>query len=51
VVLHKGTWHWGPFPVGRPSVSLLNLQGLRYAEDNDCVDLTQKGFTVDVLVG
>jgi ureidoglycolate hydrolase len=51
VVLHRGTWHWGPFPVGRPSVSLLNLQGLRYAEDNDCVDLVDKGFTVDVRVG
>jgi ureidoglycolate hydrolase len=50
VVLHQGTWHWGPFPVGSPSVSLLNLQGLRYAEDNDCVDLVAKGFTVDVLV-
>jgi ureidoglycolate hydrolase len=51
LVLHKGTWHWGPFPVGRASVSLLNLQGLRYAEDNDCVDLAEKGFTVSVLVG
>jgi ureidoglycolate hydrolase len=46
LVLHQGTWHWGPFPVGTPSVSLLNLQGLRYAEDNDSVDLLEKGFSV-----
>ena len=39
VVLHKGTWHWGPFPVAADSVRLFNVQGLRYAEDNTCVDL------------
>jgi ureidoglycolate hydrolase len=50
LVLHQGTWHWGPFPVGSPSVSLLNLQGRRYAEDNDSVDLAEKGYTVEVLV-
>jgi ureidoglycolate hydrolase len=35
VVLHRGTWHWGPFPVGEEPVQLLNLQGRRYREDND----------------
>ena len=35
VVLHQGTWHWGPFPIrGATSVRLLNVQGRRYAEDN-----------------
>jgi ureidoglycolate hydrolase len=38
-VLHQGTWHWGPFPVGPEAVRLLNVQGLRYAEDNRSVDL------------
>jgi ureidoglycolate hydrolase len=38
VVLHQGTWHWGPFPVGDQPVRLLNLQGRRYQEDNDSVD-------------
>ena len=40
VVLHQGTWHWGPFPIrGARSVRLLNVQGRRYAEDNASVDL------------
>lgn len=38
-VLERGTWHWGPFPVGPDPVRLLNLQGRRYREDNDSVDL------------
>jgi ureidoglycolate hydrolase len=42
VVLHKGTWHWGPFPMGREPVRLLNLQGRRYREDNTSVDLGAK---------
>jgi ureidoglycolate hydrolase len=41
VVLHRGTWHWGPFPIrGAASVKLLNVQGRRYAEDNVSVDLS-----------
>ena len=41
VVLHQGTWHWGPFPIrGAASVRLLNVQGRRYAEDNASVDLS-----------
>ena len=41
VVLHRGTWHWGPFPIrGAASVRLLNVQGRRYAEDNASVDLS-----------
>jgi len=40
VVLHQGTWHWGPYPIrGATSVRLLNVQGRRYAEDNASVDL------------
>lgn len=38
-VLHRGTWHWGPFPLGDRPVTLYNVQGLRYAEDNTKVDL------------
>ena len=50
VVLHKGTWHWGPFPVEAGSVRLFNVQGLRYAEDNACVDLASRGLDVDVVL-
>ncbi len=50
VVLHRGTWHWGPYPIGAQSVRLFNVQGLRYREDNDSVDLLARGMPVDVLV-
>ena len=50
VVLDRGTWHWGPYPIGADSVEIFNVQGLRYAEDNDSVDLDALGAPVDVLV-
>ena len=50
IVLHKGTWHWGPFPLGADRVTLFNVQGLRYPEDNTSVDLAGKGLSIDVLV-
>lgn len=43
LVLHEGTWHWGPFPVAASRVNLYNVQGLRYAEDNECQLLTHLG--------
>jgi ureidoglycolate hydrolase len=48
LVLHRGTWHWGPFPIEGSEVRLFNVQGLRYAEDNRRVDLAAKGMAVDV---
>jgi len=50
LVLYQGTWHWGPFPIDAPEVRLFNVQGLRYAEDNRCVDLAARGFSVDVVL-
>jgi len=50
IVISRGTWHWGPYPIGAPSVELFNVQGLRYAEDNDSVDLGALGAPLDVLV-
>jgi ureidoglycolate hydrolase len=50
VVLHRGTWHWGPFPVDADAVRLFNVQGLRYAEDNASVDLTARHLEVDVTL-
>ena len=50
-VLHRGTWHWGPFPIERAPVRLLNVQGRRYAEDNASVDLPARaGAVVEVAV-
>jgi ureidoglycolate hydrolase len=51
LVLDRGTWHWGPFPIEGPEVRLFNVQGLRYAEDNRMVDLAGKGLAVDVDLG
>jgi hypothetical protein len=50
IVLHRGTWHWGPYPVGADSVELFNVQGLRYREDNESVDLDALGASMDVLM-
>lgn len=51
VVLHRGTWHWGPFPVGAPRVRLLNVQGRRYLEDNASVDLAGRDMAVEIATG
>jgi hypothetical protein len=50
LVLHRGTWHWGPFPVSDPRVQMLNVQGLRYAEDNECFRLADIGAGVEVVI-
>jgi len=50
LVLDRGTWHWGPFPLGDEPVRLFNVQGLRYAEDNDRADLEGLGVVADVVV-
>ncbi|HLI75425.1 MAG TPA: ureidoglycolate lyase [Acidobacteriaceae bacterium] len=46
LVLHQGTWHWGPFPVRAPRVNLYNVQGRRYIEDNECQLLTHLGVVL-----
>lgn len=46
LVLHQATWHWGPFPLAGEPVRLLNVQGLRYAEDNGSVDIAALGRVV-----
>lgn len=49
LVLHRGTWHWGPFPVDAEQVDMFNVQGTRYAEDNECARLADLGETVEVV--
>lgn len=46
LVLTRGTWHWGPFPVGGRAVNLYNVQGKFYERDNDSVDLSRWGLVV-----
>ena len=49
LVLHRGTWHWGPFPLGPEPVLLFNVQGLGYARDNASADLAAAGTHVVVV--
>jgi ureidoglycolate hydrolase len=50
LVLHRGTWHWGPFPLGTVPVRLLNVQGRGYLDDNSSVDLIERrGSVVEVV--
>ena len=50
-VLHRGTWHWGPFPLGPEPVRLLNVQGRGYADDNASVVLPEAlGAVISVVV-
>ncbi len=50
-VLHRGTWHWGPFPLGPEPVRLLNVQGRGYADDNASVVLPEAvGVVIRVVV-
>jgi ureidoglycolate hydrolase len=51
LVLHRGTWHWGPFPISEPRVDLYNIQGLRWPEDNDCARLDALEASVEVVTG
>ncbi len=48
-VLARGTWHWGPFPLGDETVRMWNLQGRRYADENAHVDLAPRA-TVEISV-
>ena len=41
VHLHRGTWHWGPYPLDAPSVRIFNVQGRGYAKDNGIAWLTR----------
>ncbi len=50
VHLARGTWHWGPFPVGPGSVRLFNVQGAGYAHDNTVADLAAGGTAFAVPV-
>ncbi len=43
LVLHRGTWHWGPHPLGEDPIRLLNVQGRRYIEDNASADIAALG--------
>ena len=39
VHLHRGTWHWGPYPVGASNVRVFNIQARGWPTDNGIVEL------------
>lgn len=41
VHLARGTWHWGPYPLGADSVRIFNIQGRGYPNDNGIAWLTR----------
>ena len=51
VVLGRGTWHWGPFPLGDEPVLLFNVQGLGYAKDNESADVGSREVQLVVVGG
>ncbi|MEI8000071.1 MAG: ureidoglycolate lyase [Actinomycetes bacterium] len=50
IVLHRGTWHWGPYPLGEEPVRLFNVQGRRFLDDNRRADLSVTGARLGVTV-
>ena len=49
VHLHRGTWHWGPYPVGAAALRIFNIQGRGYPNDNTVVRFAQDlGLAYDV---
>lgn len=52
LVLARGTWHWGPYPIEHGTVRLLNVQGKRYAQDNTHVSFPEtRGVVLEVQTG
>lgn len=41
VHLARGTWHWGPYPLGADEVRIFNIQGRGYPNDNGIAWLTR----------
>ena len=51
VHLARGTWHWGPYPVGAESVVIFNVQGRGYPDDNAVAVLPEAcGSVVEVVL-
>jgi ureidoglycolate hydrolase len=49
VHLHRGTWHWGPYPLGAAEVRIFNIQGRGYPNDNGVVHFVRDhGLAYDV---
>ena len=47
--LARGTWHWGPYPVGADHVRIFNIQGRGYPQDNGIAWFSRDFDTVFVV--
>jgi ureidoglycolate hydrolase len=50
VHLHRGTWHWGPYPIGDADLRIFNIQGRGYPNDNGVAALASGLATVLAVV-
>ncbi|HEX5094538.1 MAG TPA: ureidoglycolate lyase [Acidimicrobiia bacterium] len=51
VHLLRGTWHWGPYPIGATTLRIFNIQGAGYPTDNGIAALkTDLATVVDVEI-
>lgn len=41
VHLNRGTWHWGPYPVGASEVRVFNIQARGWPTDNNVLELSR----------
>lgn len=52
VHLHRGTWHWGPYPLGAHEVRIFNIQGRGYPTDNGVASFSDDlGVIFEVIAG
>jgi ureidoglycolate hydrolase len=50
VHLHRGTWHWGPYPVGADELRVFNIQASGWPTDNSVAELTRDhGVVFEVI--
>jgi ureidoglycolate hydrolase len=50
VHLARGTWHWGPYPIGADELSIFNIHGRGYANDNAIAYLARDLHTAFAVV-
>jgi ureidoglycolate hydrolase len=50
VHLHRGTWHWGPYPVGAHDLRVFNIQASGWPTDNGVAELARDHAVVFAVV-
>ena len=50
VHLFRGTWHWGPYPIGAATLRIFNIQGRGYTTDTGIAALKSDLSTIVEVV-